>query len=316
MASVACAVSVVHYQVASGGPESHFCFVRFTCFLPRNYSHDLAALAKRFAWRFQSTSIVDCDGLGIVMRRGMKMRRWSMPVSVVLCAGFLAACESVVVLGTLAVSPALAEHQTAKQRQTDEYLANVFERRTPIIPRTVNHPIDSNGLCLLELAISRARVDIMQDALDVGADPLKCRRDAGPLIFGLRYLKQKDMSLVREVLRGAAFMKTYDKSAFVAEGIMVSNPALVQMGLDFGVRINDPITAPAIYLRQAPAASTPLNLAVQQYAHWNSESAEVLKLVISSGAKYEESIDELLLEKKRRKMPTDELVRILEVMKR
>lgn len=246
----------------------------------------------------------------------MTIRRWFLAASMVLCVGFLTGCTTAVFVGGLTVGSALAQNQMAGQRQTEEYLANVFERRTPIIPRTVNHPIYSNGLCLFELAIDRGRVDIMQDALDAGADPLKCGRDAGPLLFVLRHLSQKDMLRVREVLRGAAFMKTFDKSAFVAAGITANNVALLQMGLDLGVRINDPITAPNAYWGGALVRSTPLYLAVQTYSHWKAESAEVLKLVIASGAKYEESIDGLLLEKKKNNQLTDELVRILDAMKR
>ncbi len=242
----------------------------------------------------------------------MEIRRWFLTVASVLCVGFLTGCETAIFVTGLAVAPALSEHHMAGQRQAEEYLANVFERRTPIIPRTVNHQI--NGRCLFEHAIARGRVDIMQDALDVGADPMKCGRDADPLISSLQDLTQKDMPRVREVLRGAAFMKTYEKSAFVAAGITGSNVALVQMGLDLGAGINDPVKEPKVYYSAPTVMVTPLYLAVQTYSHGKAASADVLKLVIASGAKYED-MDELLLEKKKRHLPTDELVRILAVMK-
>ena len=88
---------------------------------------------------------------------------------------------------------------------------------------------------------------------------------------------------------GELQLKSYPKSIFVEEGIQSGNTALIQLGLDLGVSVNDPITAPRTYALRVPAGSTPLYIAVYEYGWPKKSSLEALRFVIAAGARYDPS---------------------------
>jgi hypothetical protein len=228
----------------------------------------------------------------------MRLKRGSRIIVLSIALGtLLSGCEALVVAGALAASPVLIGYYDAKRERTQKYVQDVFDGRTAISRWRVNDPIDNNSACILDVAIERARFDVIREALKAGADPQKCERP-GWFIHRLSGLTSNNLPQMREVLRGADFMKSYPKSILVEEGIQSGNTALIQLGLDLGVSVNDPITAPRIYAHRVPAGSTPLYMAVYEYEWWKKSSLEALRFVIAAGARYDPSVEPLVQSRK------------------